>query len=432
MTAGLESELVEIGQLFRQGQFEQVLKRSTDALAGTGHPQLWHFKIRALEHMKRWAEYAQAVSAGANAFGSDPELGLRLAQLQIGGQEHTKAVQTIQRLPEQVLASPVGATLYGQALWGNGSYPEAVEYFERAARLDPRDGRAQLALVRAQLSLDRRKEAIKQLEAFLAVVPDDANGVFMNTLARLNTTSADEFAAGFQSVLQKAPGHQLARCGLYLAKSLGAQVAAPAGFPQDGLEQAQRDAIDTLAPLCRPLPFPTDVLLTALDLAPRDGLVLEFGVFHGRSLNLIAAREQRPIFGFDSFSGIPESWGDEPAGAYSTDGRKPAVPEHVTLIDGWFEDTLPDFAAQHAGTPAAFVHIDCDIYSSTRCVLENLDPHLVPGTILVFDDFLGIPNARDHEFRAWNEFVAHRGVRFEYLNFTALGREVSLKITGRS
>lgn len=434
MNPGLESDLAEISRLFRQGQFEQVLSRCNDVVATAGHhPQLWHFKVRALENLKRWTDYAQAVAAGAHAHGSDPELGLRLAQLQIGGKDHAKALQTIQRLPEQVLGTPVGATLFGQALWGDGSYQLAIQHFEQAARLDPQDGRAQLALVRAQLSLNLRDSALEQLDRFLTRAPNDPNGMFMSALAKVGQVAPNQLASEFEAVLRLAPGHQLARCGLYLAKRLGAdQAHLLSGFPQGELEHAQRDAIDTLAPLCDAKPFPTDVLLGALDLAPTEGLVLEFGVFHGRSLNLIAARDKRPVFGFDSFSGIPEAWGDEPAGAYSTDGRKPQVPEHVTLVDGWFEKTLPGFVAQHAQTPAAFVHIDCDIYSSTRCVLEHLDAHLVPGTVLVFDDFLGIPNARDHEYRAWNEYVASRGVSFEYLSFTAMGREVSLRITGRT
>lgn len=427
------AQLAEITRLFRENQFDRVLARCNEVLrSAQSHPQLWHFTVRSLENLKRWPEYAQAVEAGARAHENDAELGLRLAQLQTGGKRHAEAIQTIERLPKQVLETPVGATLFGQALWGDGSYPRAIRSFEKAARLDPGDGRAQLALVRAQLSLGMRRTALEQLEAFLALAPNEPNALFMSTLAQVGQITPEQLAAGFNEVLQAAPGHQLARCGLYLAGCLGSGgTAAPPGFPQGPLEQAQRDAIDTLAPHCSPMPFPTDVLLTALDQAPEEGLVLEFGVFHGRSLNLIAAHAKRPIFGFDSFSGLPEAWGDEPPGAYSTLGRKPQVPAHVTLLDGWFEDTLPGFVEQHADSPAAFVHIDCDIYSSTQCVLTHLDPHLKPGTVIVFDDFLGIPNARDHEYRAWTEYAAAKDLSYEYLNFTALGREVSFKITGR-
>ena len=98
------------------------------------------------------------------------------------------------------------------------------------------------------------------------------------------------------------------------------------------------------------------------------------------------------MHGFDSFQGLPEAWSaHEGAGAYSTAGRLPrGRGQRRACIAGWFEDTLPPFLAAHPG-PIRLLHIDCDLYSSTRTVLEAADARLVAGSVLVFDDFLGYP-----------------------------------------
>src|SRR4051812_20980207 len=96
----------------------------------------------------------------------------------------------------------------------------------------------------------------------------------------------------------------------------------------------------------------------ALARMPADGLVCEFGVFEGQTISYIANRiPGRPVFGFDSFEGLPEDWrGPFARGVFDTGGRLPSVPDNVSLIKGWFDATLPAFAAEHAG-PVALLHI---------------------------------------------------------------------------
>jgi hypothetical protein len=49
---------------------------------------------------------------------------------------------------------------------------------------------------------------------------------------------------------------------------------------------------------------------------------LEFGVWHGRSLRQLAARfPDDVIYGFDSFEGLPVTWGANPVGSYSAQVR---------------------------------------------------------------------------------------------------------------
>jgi hypothetical protein len=167
-------------------------------------------------------------------------------------------------------------------------------------------------------------------------------------------------------------------------------------------------------------------------LAPPDGLTLECGVYFGRSLRQIAAATRGDVHGFDSFQGLPEAWSEaEGAGAYSTGGRMPTTPVNATLHEGWFEDTLPPFFASHPG-PVRLLHIDCDLYSSTRTVLESAAPRLITGSIVVFDDLLGYPGYRRHELRALEEFSREEGLQWEVIAAALLGREVAIRITGRT
>ncbi len=83
-------------------------------------------------------------------------------------------------------------------------------------------------------------------------------------------------------------------------------------------------------------------------------------------------------------------------------------------MKGWFDDTLPPFLADHSG-PVALVHIDSDLYSSAKTILRELKPRIVPGTIIVFNEYFNYPNWQKHEFRAFAEFCAREGVEYEYI-----------------
>jgi len=147
------------------------------------------------------------------------------------------------------------------------------------------------------------------------------------------------------------------------------------------------------------------------------GYGLEFGVQTGHSLELIARRLYG--VGFDSFNGLPEPWGPYPKGMFAH--HPPAIP-NTRIVVGWFADTLPTFDFTTV-QPLRLIHIDCDLYSSTKTVLEHLGPHLAPGTILVFDEYLydWPPNeARGgDEQRAWRDFTQTHPVRWKVIGHAA-------------
>jgi hypothetical protein len=171
------------------------------------------------------------------------------------------------------------------------------------------------------------------------------------------------------------------------------------------------------------------LLSAAIDAARLPGLYLEFGVFRGTTINHIAEKSGRPVYGFDSFEGLPESWRDGYAkGMFKLDAL-PEVHPRVVLVKGWFDQTLPAFLADHP-EPCAFVHVDCDLYSSTRTVLTLLAKRIVPGSVLVFDEFFNYPGWRHGEYKAFTEFVRDRGAAFEYLGFARCHSQVAVRIIG--
>jgi hypothetical protein len=161
------------------------------------------------------------------------------------------------------------------------------------------------------------------------------------------------------------------------------------------------------------------VLLAGLKLAPSAGLYAEFGVWTGGTINLIAEHvgASTTVHGFDSFEGLPEDWHTFSKEFFDLQGRLPQVRANVTLHPGWFDATLPRFAAEHPDTPVAFLHVDCDLYSSTKTILDALGERLCPGSVIVFDEYFNYPGWREHEFKAFQELVARRSLRYRYVAY---------------
>jgi hypothetical protein len=143
----------------------------------------------------------------------------------------------------------------------------------------------------------------------------------------------------------------------------------------------------------------------------------EFGVFRGQAARLILAfmTGERKLHLFDSFEGLPEDWkGDRGAGAFKLEQTEiPKFnPKRAVVYKGWFKDTVPGFA-KSVQAPLSFVHVDCDLYSSTIDVLFNINELIVPGTILLFDEYA--MNRDDGEHQALCEWAEKFGREYQHL-----------------
>ena len=71
----------------------------------------------------------------------------------------------------------------------------------------------------------------------------------------------------------------------------------------------------------------------------------EFGVAQGKSICFFSSQlPAMKFFGFDSFEGLKEDWkgSGKLKGSYSSRGILPSVPKNVTLLSGWFDESIPE------------------------------------------------------------------------------------------
>ena len=148
----------------------------------------------------------------------------------------------------------------------------------------------------------------------------------------------------------------------------------------------------------------------------------DYGVYEKDAIARQKAFHQMRMFAFDSFQGLPKPEGldvhtaEFEEGKYACDQqrflqniRERGVPlEKVVVVPGFYDQSLkPEVIEQHKMTKASIVWIDCDLYSSTKSVLDFIPPLMQDGTIFIFDDWFGYRgNPTLGEQRAWFEFTA--------------------------
>jgi hypothetical protein len=182
------------------------------------------------------------------------------------------------------------------------------------------------------------------------------------------------------------------------------------------------------------------IVNTQLDPALLEtGLVLEFGTATGRTLNQFAYwLPNKTISGFDSWQGLPEKFNDLPAGHFAQ--SLPEVLPNCELVQGWFgarpeqdQSSIAEFTAQEFAKVRkeliALLHLDADLYSSTKTVLDAFSAHIVPGTVILFNEYWNHPTWKKHEYRAWKEHCKAHGIEYEYIGYASDHQEVAIRVT---
>lgn len=169
----------------------------------------------------------------------------------------------------------------------------------------------------------------------------------------------------------------------------------------------------------------------ALKLRKPEGLVLEFGVASGKSINFIAEELQDcVVHGFDSFEGLPEAWTPQYQKGHFAQPL-PEVGDNVRLHVGWFDSSLPKFLAETPGD-VSYLHVDCDLYSSTKIIFDLLGDRITAGTLIVFDEYFNYPTWRNHEHKAFMEFVQDKKLRFKYIGAVRSNKQVAVLVEGKA
>jgi Macrocin-O-methyltransferase (TylF) len=176
--------------------------------------------------------------------------------------------------------------------------------------------------------------------------------------------------------------------------------------------------------------------LSAFYLNGLCGDILEFGVLQGYTSKIIADRVKRfrlkkiRLHLFDSFEGLPETTSEDRQSYECVNGvwgkgtmsvpegierviesklRKKLGEERVFVVKGFFEKTLVKQIEEKKIAKVALIHLDCDLYSSSKYVLQTLFAHALiqEGTLLICDDWMtsfGNPNLNQR--RAVKEILA--------------------------
>ena len=152
----------------------------------------------------------------------------------------------------------------------------------------------------------------------------------------------------------------------------------------------------------------------ALQLDNKKINYVEFGVASGSSfkwwINCNKNAESH-FAGFDTFEGLPESWGGYKKGEMSF--KIPDITdERAEFYKGLFQATFNPFLDKNGSrfnNALTIVHLDADLFSSTIFVLSQVYKYLKKGDLVLFDE-LSVPN---HEFLALKIFTESFGVKLK-------------------
>jgi hypothetical protein len=311
---------------------------------------------------------------------------------------------------------PVLLNNYGLTLIDDARYDEAVAVLVHAAACLP--GAAPwVNLGNALRSLGRKHEARVAYQTALRREPIAAAYFNLHATLYAAPTRAVEALA---LALECKPSHHDAQFHLgALLHEVGLLTSLPAAC--DFMVDSYRFTREH--PTAQHFGDTFDLLRHALWVARQDGDVVELGVRRGASIRRLA-RWCDHVHGFDAFEGLPDTWGDQPAGLYAT-GACPDVPDNVTLHVGWFSDTLPQWKSD---APLRLVNVDCDIYRSTLEALQHLAPRIGAGTVLVFDEYLCNPGWQNEEHRALLEVAAQFGWNYQFVAFSLFTKQAAIRL----
>jgi hypothetical protein len=141
----------------------------------------------------------------------------------------------------------------------------------------------------------------------------------------------------------------------------------------------------------------------------------------------------RKVIGFDSFEGLTDfndkdgsfsTINDKGVGGWSAkdverelfalnelhNGDNILARERSRLVKGRVQETLVSTLDSMPGMRIALLHFDLDLYEPTLYALEKLWDLVLPGGVLVFDEYALPPWGG--EVLAWEEFARARGIRY--------------------
>jgi hypothetical protein len=167
------------------------------------------------------------------------------------------------------------------------------------------------------------------------------------------------------------------------------------------------------------------------------GAIVECGVFKGASLvrfaafrTLLSSPTAKRIVGFDTFGTFPETiYGPDVAGRQEFIDQageqsisvaqledvleRQGTSEDIELVAGDIVETVPEYLRRNPELRISLLNLDTDIYEPAKVILEHLYPRIVPGGVLILDDYGQHPGETD----AADEYFRDTPVRIEKFPF---------------
>ena len=145
---------------------------------------------------------------------------------------------------------------------------------------------------------------------------------------------------------------------------------------------------------------------TTLKFNGIDGDYVEFGSHSAQTFaqayhEIVRRSHSAKLWAFDSFQGLPESnnkkdlhprWVAKTMETSLDKFHKACASRGIpkdayNVVPGYYNKSLPDISKKDEPNNIALAYIDCDLYSSTKNVLEFLEPRLKHGMIIASDDY---------------------------------------------
>ena len=169
------------------------------------------------------------------------------------------------------------------------------------------------------------------------------------------------------------------------------------------------------------------------------GDIVEGGVFKGSGVlfwaKLIAifnSSSARKVVGFDTFEGfldqnldfetkfLTESDDDVAAKSATVEGlmktaEAQGLQSRMELVAGDVVATIKKYTENNPGFRVSLLNVDFDTYVPTKAVLEGLYDRVVPGGVVVFDEY-AVRNWG--ESNAVDEFIADKGITLQAFPWT--------------
>lgn len=170
-----------------------------------------------------------------------------------------------------------------------------------------------------------------------------------------------------------------------------------------------------------------ELLLYWIRWIDKNDIVVELWVYKGTTVNYIAEHFAGAVYWFDSFEWLPEDWWWKFKKWSFLLKKPPLCRDNVILKKWYFTESLPEFVKEHNNKKIWFLHVDCDLYSSTFYAFSDLDPLIKKWTVVVFDEYRGYPWRETWEHKALIDYSEKYWRKFEYVAYNSNYQQVMIK-----